>query len=91
MKLSKMINKIKNFYYDVKYGIENLIKWVPIIWKDRDYDWNYIFYILEAKLKKHLKRLENIQLYVNQEKDVKIIRICLKLINRITEENYIFH
>jgi hypothetical protein len=77
-------------YYNLINGIKNLIYYFPAVWKDRDYDWLYIFLILEAKLKKHLKRLENNQFYVGQEKDEKIIKICIELLHRISEENYMF-
>lgn len=39
--------KIRNWFddylrpYSIKYGISNLIKWFPLIWKDRDFDSKY--------------------------------------------------
>lgn len=39
-------------YYETKQGIKNIIKWFPVIWKDRDYDHDYIYSVLLFKLKK---------------------------------------
>src|SRR6185295_9596120 len=42
-----IINPWENF----KVGIKNIIKWLPIVWKDRDWgDW-YIYEILKFKIK----------------------------------------
>lgn len=32
-------------------SVKNLIYWFPIIWKDRDYDYEYLLFILSHKLK----------------------------------------
>ena len=39
--------KIKSFIISIK----NLIKWFPIIWKDRDWDDHYIWEIMKNKLR----------------------------------------
>lgn len=43
---------IRTFPRDCVHGIKNLIAWFPIIWADRDWDWEYISYLLQFKLKK---------------------------------------
>jgi len=48
----------ENIGYRFKYvynSIKNIIRWFPIIWKDRDYDDWYIYTILETKLKHQAK------------------------------------
>lgn len=32
-------------------NIKRLIKWIPIIWKDRDYEYESLYSILEFKIK----------------------------------------
>jgi len=39
-----------NWFYTLRRNIKNLIKWFPIIWSDRDWDYHYILAILQAKL-----------------------------------------
>jgi len=36
-------------YRQTKYGVQNLIRWFPVIWTDRDWDWRYY---LEMQIKK---------------------------------------
>lgn len=42
---------IFDLYYNIKNGIKNFWKYRNIIWKDRWYDYQFIFIILEFKLK----------------------------------------
>lgn len=46
-----------NIYKDVKskvrairVGVRNLIKWFPIVWRDRDYDQDYLYEMIHFKL-----------------------------------------
>lgn len=42
--------KFRIFTRDFKVGIKNLIKWFPIIWKDKDWDSGYMYEMLYHKL-----------------------------------------
>ncbi len=91
-----MIEKIKELYwskigYKVKgffTSVGNLIKWFPIIWKDRDWDNHFIFEALKFKLKNTANYLVKYDRYVGVEDDVRYIRICEKLIQRIQDDYY---
>ena len=84
--------RTKEFITDVprniKYGIQNLIKWFPVIWKDRDWDHYYLYQILEFKLDQmiHLHRnyghLEDNELYASQ------METCSKILNRLKADDY---
>ena len=39
-----------DFFRSIKFFIHNLIYWLPILWHDRDWDYNYLLYILIHKL-----------------------------------------
>ena len=76
------IYKIKNIYYQLK----NVIKWLPIIWKDRDWDYGYFYRILYFKLK-------NMEKYFNHslcaKERAKEIRIAKNLVKRLIDSNYL--
>lgn len=46
--MHKLTSKIG--WYSFKEGVLNLIRWLPIIWRDRDFDQNYLYLILQKKL-----------------------------------------
>lgn len=39
-----------DFFRSIKFFIHNLIYWLPILWSDRDWDYNYLLSILIHKL-----------------------------------------
>lgn len=67
------------------YGIRNVVHYLPVIWKDRDWDHGYLEDILYAKYTKWYKRFSQPDLYsayVGMEKDVQAMRILLTILER---------
>jgi hypothetical protein len=70
-------------------GIKNIIKWIPIIYKDRDWDYYYILKTLKFKLSNQSKYTLNKSRHINASKDVKMMDLCIKLIAKIQDEYYL--
>ena len=91
-----MIEKIKELYwskigYKVKgffTSVGNLIKWFPVIWKDRDWDDHYIFEVFKFKLKKQAKYIKEKGFHTNSDLDAKRMMLCVKLMEKVQEEFY---
>lgn len=73
---------------DFIYGVKNLIKWFPIIWKDRPWDHVYIYNMLYFKLKLQAEHIGKNDLHVGAERDAEIIMICSKLAKKLADEYY---
>jgi len=67
-------------------SIKNIIRWFPIIWKDRDFDHSYIYYILKFKLNNQANFIEKI--YKKSNRDVEILRLCVNLIDKLENDFY---
>lgn len=78
----------KHFHKDVVQGFSNLRKWLPIVWKDRDWDHHYIFESLKFKIKNTADYFEKRKKFVGWENEVRYMRICEKLIVKITDDYY---
>lgn len=76
--------KIKQFFRNIK----NLIRWFPIIWKDRDYDDIFIFTILETKLKYQAEYIGKRGHHLDAERDAERMMTCVRLIQKVKEEYY---
>jgi len=92
-----MIEKIKELYWS-KIGykvrgfftsIGNLIKWFPVIWKDRDWDYHYIFEVFKFKLEKQAKYIKEKGFHTNSDLDAKRMILCVKLMEKVQEEFYV--
>lgn len=74
----------------MKTGIKNLIKWLPVIWKDRDWDKYYLYIILYHKLKymeEYFNKDDIMIMYA--DKYAKQIKIAKNLVKRLTDNNYL--
>ena len=79
-----MLRRLNRFIVSVK----NLIRWFPIIWKDRDWDDHYIWEILKFKLKNQAKYIGDNDRYVGAKRDAEKIMLCVRLIDKLQEEYY---
>lgn len=88
-KFRKFLDKYFRYpYYDFKQGIKNLIKWFPVIWKDRNWDHDFIFGILKFKLKNTAEYIEKRGFHVNAQYDADKMKLCIRLIEKIQSGEY---
>jgi hypothetical protein len=76
--------RIRNFLT----GCNNLIKWFPTIWNDRDWDGNFILKILQKKIEFQRKELVNANRHTRIESDNRDMTLALNLLERVKEEYY---
>lgn len=69
-----------DFSYD---GIKSLMKWFPKVIDDRDWDHHYIIDALKFKIQNTCKYIETKQRHIGWEKDVKYMRLALKLMDKL--------
>jgi len=73
---------------DFLTSCNNIIKWAPIIWKDRDWDEWYIFTILQKKIEFQRKEIIYANKHTQVDRDNRDMTIVLNLIERVKEEYY---
>lgn len=73
---------------NITKGIKNLIKWFPIVWKDRDFDHQFIFDVLEFKLDKQSKYLRSKDRHVSTLRDTEKMDLCVRLIGKVKSDFY---
>ena len=80
------------FFRDVLCGVKNLIKWIPLIWKDRSWDYQFILKILRKKIQEHKKYFKRPNHIINDEDNNKIVKqlaFCERILDRLTEDDYV--
>lgn len=78
----------KHIHTDIIAGIKKLWYWLPIIWKDRDWDSHYIYEILKHKLKAQAKYISDRDRHTRAQQDAGRMRICVKLIEKCQDNYY---
>lgn len=85
--MSRSWYKISCIPYNIYYGIQNLIAYFPVIWKDRDWDGNYLLELLEKKLSRMEHSIGNGP-FVNSKKDGINIKKTRLAVKRLIDDNY---
>jgi len=82
------LDLISSAYYNVIYGIQNLIQWFPVIWSDRGWDFFFIWILLHRKLylmEKHIRKYSH---HLHSDRDADQIKICVNLLKRLIDDQY---
>ena len=69
--------------------IKNIIRWVPILWKDKDWDYWHTFEILKTKLKFQSEYFYKYGYHVSSERESQKMKLCARLIDKIQNEYYL--
>ena len=80
--------KISKLYWDIYYGIRNIVRWFPVIWKDRQWDYHFLFGLLRFKLGLMEKFFREDALYVGAEEDAFVLRSCCNVLDRLIDDDY---
>lgn len=80
------MKQITMLYKNIKYGLINLIKWLPVIWRDRDWDYCYIYDLLYFKFSNMEQLFDDCQV---NKKRLREIKIAKNLAKRLSAEDYL--
>lgn len=78
----------KYTFRNIKEGIKNIFRWMPIVWKDRDWDTHYIWEVFKFKLKNQAKYIGGNDRHTTAKRDAEIMNLCVKLMDKIQNEYY---
>jgi len=80
--------KYQYLWRDFKVGVKNIWYWLPIIWKDRNWDQGYIFTILKHKLEAQANCIGTRDIHTRAKRDAEVMMTCTRLIDKVTDEFY---
>lgn len=69
-------------------GVRNLIKWFPLVWADRDWDYSFTYRILQFKMEQQANYLAKRNTFVNSQAYADHARTIAKLIEYNTDDYY---
>ena len=84
MKLNPL-RKIRNFFH----CLADVVRWTPLLWRDRDYDWAYLFYIMSFKLRRMANHYKVCGYHDNKEKDIKLLLRMAQLLDDISGDAHV--
>jgi len=81
----------RNTNWRIRYfigGIKNIFRWIPTLYKDKDWDDWYIFTILQKKIEFQRKEIIYANRHMEVDRDNRDMTIVLNLIERVKDEYY---
>jgi len=75
-------------HYEFKRGISNLIAWFPIVWKDRNWDYRYIYDLLQFKINRQADYIKKRNNHTQADYDASRMKTVTKLMKLVHEEYY---
>ena len=79
-----LCNLLDFIRYDIPNGIGNLVRWFPIVWRDRDWDWDYLAEIMEFKFRRMSGDLKRNA----RGNSARQCLICAELLKRLREDDF---
>lgn len=83
--LSIFVDKPLGFFENVR----RLFSWIPVVWKIRDYDYGYLFNVMEFQLHNMEKCMRNNAYHVNSDKTGDSLKKARLLLKRINSDDYL--
>lgn len=84
----KLFYKLPSWFRGFCYSIGSLFSWFKIVWKDRHWDYGYIYDTLQFKLEKTRDYIVKHNRLTKTEEVNRDITICLNLIEKVKTEYY---
>lgn len=82
-----VLPNIRHMWGDLRDGVWNVFRWLPVVWFDADYDWEFLAVIMEKKFERMAEALGN-GVSMNREQYRRQLRICRFLVRRLREDEY---
>lgn len=83
-----LYNKLPNWLIEFLTGCKNLIKWFPVIWRDRDWDNSFIYEIIKVKLNNQAGYIGSHNRHQRAKRDAELMRLTSRLIERCQDDYY---
>jgi hypothetical protein len=78
----------KYYHKDFIRGIKNLWKWFPVVWKDKDWDQEHIYNILQFKIEQQAYAMSARDIHTTAQRNAEIMLLCARLIQIQKEDLY---
>jgi hypothetical protein len=81
----------QKLHWQIRYfltGVKNIFRWMPTLYKDRDWDSWHIYTILQKKIEYQRQEIINANRHTDIDRDNRDMTIVLNLLERVKEEYY---
>ena len=80
---------LKKIFYHPTMRVKRFFDYAPLIWKDEDYDWSYIMYMLKYKIKRTREHIDEHKIFEGYEYKVSEMLEAEQMIERILKQDWL--
>lgn len=84
-----MIKKIEYFLYDLLNAFKNVYRFRRTLWRAKPWDYTGIYYALQDQIQSQLDSVQRYSLHAKKDRDIKQMKVCLFLLDRLIKDEYI--
>lgn len=81
------LDKLSDLYYSFKEGVKSLIRWAPIIWKLRNWDYVYLLIVMKHQLIFMERNIRRNGFHVNYEQDCDNMKKAIQMLEILAQED----
>jgi hypothetical protein len=81
----------QKLHWQIRYfltGVKNIFRWMPTLYKDRDWDSWHIYTILQKKIEYQRQEIINANRHTDIDRDNRDMTIALNLLERVKDDYY---
>jgi len=89
------MSNLKKLWRNINYWprrkwrqIKNVISWIPVVWKQFDFDYSYSLEVFKYQLSKQAKFMESDKPLVGAKGRAEKIRMVIRLMDKVYDEGY---
>jgi hypothetical protein len=80
--------KLRGVGFDLVYGVRNIFEFMPLVWRDRDWDQEYLLILMKFKFDRMSKLHANHGHFVRSDHTAKQLRIMAKVTQRLIDDKF---
>jgi hypothetical protein len=76
------------FVRNIPDNIKMICQWIPVLWSNWDWDYNFFLTIIQYKLRRMSKHIGEHDILVNSQRYAKQMAFCADIIDRLFKDEY---
>jgi hypothetical protein len=86
-----LLDRIRSFWTNIKYGVKNFWRYRKVIWNDRDWDYAFLLYLVEFKTKAMSDTIRKYGMSVSSEEIADELAEVSQLLGRLANDDFEKH
>ena len=86
-----IISSLSAYFSSGWRRIKRYIAWIPVLWKDENWDYAYLFEIMRFKISRMRKEIERNKRHVGYKEDLRQMKVAEELLRRVADSDDFYY